>query len=748
MDSHRCLGIGFTLMLALAGCEQPAEPVEDCVDDATFFAKELWPKVIQAECMACHTAEGAARTSGMIFANAAQPDHLEADQITFTEIAGLERKGTSIVLLKPVGKEGHGGGAVLTEDSAAYALLRQFVERLGEDGSTCEAGGEEADPTEGIAPLPPTITLRKASLVLTGRLPDAGVVDAVRAGGERALKRAIEDLYAHPAFPERMKEAWNDVLLTDRYLADRDGLGLLDDERFTNTHWFDDAGEYGGDYNSLYDASSQAVAREPLELIAYVLRERKPWTEILTADYTMVNGFSAMSYSLADATWPDVQDPASAAWRPAQIPGYVHAGVLTMPAFVNRFPTTETNRNRHRAWIFMKTFLATDILAFADRPIDATVSEVHNPTMNDPQCTVCHATMDPVAGTFLDFDDEGFYRPPAEGWYTDMVPPGFGTQQMPPARRSDPLRWLAERSVADPRFGIATVRTWMRLLTGVEPLTEQSAGADEVRQAALRVQDAFVKRTAERFREADHDVRVVITAILMSPFFRGADDVGATPEVLWEAGNSRLLTPEALDRKITETTGYVWTSSAGREPYLLDRYKLLYGGIDSFGVVERLEEPNGVMNAIGLRMATEVACRAVPLDFTLPAEQRRLVPKVEADFAPQTDQGFEVPEARARIRENLRWLHSRLLGEELEEGSPELEESYQLFLDVWLDGRAAIAEGLLDDSLPSACRATKDPRSGADLPSERRLSQDPDHLVRAWVAVVAYLLSDYHFLHE
>ena len=41
---------------------------------------------------------------------------------------------------------------------------------------------------------------------------------------------------------------------------------------------------------------SPGVAREPLELIAYVVMNDRPYTEVLTADYTMVNAFSDLAY--------------------------------------------------------------------------------------------------------------------------------------------------------------------------------------------------------------------------------------------------------------------------------------------------------------------------------------------------------------------------------------------------------------------------------------------------------------------
>ena len=83
------------------------------------------------------------------------------------------------------------------------------------------------------------------------------------------------------------------------------------------------------------------------------------------------------------------------------VKNYPHAGILTDLGFLNRYPTTATNRNRARArWVFYH-FLDIDIEKSSQRPTDeAALKDQNNPTMNNPNCTVCHAILDPVAGAF------------------------------------------------------------------------------------------------------------------------------------------------------------------------------------------------------------------------------------------------------------------------------------------------------------------------------------------------------------
>ena len=59
--------------------------------------------------------------------------------------------------------------------------------------------------------------------------------------------------------------------------------------------------------------------------MAEVVRQDLPWSEILTADWTMVNGYSAMSYGVT-TTPPTYGDIASEQFYQAQLAGYHHAG--------------------------------------------------------------------------------------------------------------------------------------------------------------------------------------------------------------------------------------------------------------------------------------------------------------------------------------------------------------------------------------------------------------------------------------
>lgn len=718
----------------------------ECVDDTDFFRDQLWAEVLNVSCISCHTAEGLARETDLVLVTSAQPDYLAVNRAILGDLAGLERDGTSIILLKPLGEDDHGGGKILDAEDPGYALLQEFVARV--DAPIECLGDEPVELDDGLSLLSPVDTLRKSMLMVTGRLPSVHEVEAVQATGEPALRAVLREAMQTEAFHERMKELFNDVLLTDKYLPSRDALSNLDSDAYPDRYWFDYIDSAVYNRNTMRDRANDAVAREPLELLAHILRNDLPYTEMLTADYTMVNDYSANTYGLIYET-PDPDDPRHFDFYPAQLPGVSHAGVLTTIAYLHRFPSTDTNRNRHRSRMFFANFLATDILALADRPIDPTTSSaVHNPTLNDPQCNVCHAVMDPVAGLFQNWGNTGHWEPPELGWYPEMAVPGFGDAQLASYDQGSSLRWLAEQSVEDRRFALAPVQHLFHGLTGLDVLTALGSQNDDDQWDAYNAQVDELDRITDAFVTSGYDLEVVVEELALSRYFRAVDTSGSTAATLSQAGTAHLLTPEELNRKIEAVTGYPWRERYNHRDLLLDDYQMMYGGIDSNSVTERLDAPNGIMGAVGLRMATEQACWAVPRDFLLDAKDRRLFPYVEISFLPITADGFDVPEVQARIRQNIQWLHHRLLGEHLPLDHEEIEASYQLWMATWAEGMAKVQTEEIDDYMPGACQARKQFFTDEYLPDSRQIRRDDDYTIRAWMAVATYLLSDFRFLYE
>ena len=181
-----------------------------------------------------------------------------------------------------------------------------------------------------------------------------------------------------PQFHEFLIRASNDRLLTERRGQVIDAnLGFYVD--FVNENYRRKAAaRVRGDdrnlrdYYDWYDRAQHGFRRAPLELIAHVVENDLPYTEILTADYIMANPWAAKAYGAPTHHFDDPEDTQE--FRPSRIvsyyrrgdgyeseydrvveaehvldPGplitdYPHAGILNTTAFLYRYPTTATNR--------------------------------------------------------------------------------------------------------------------------------------------------------------------------------------------------------------------------------------------------------------------------------------------------------------------------------------------------------------------------------------------------------------------
>ncbi|MEQ8956276.1 MAG: DUF1592 domain-containing protein, partial [Gammaproteobacteria bacterium] len=415
---------------------------------------------------------------------------------------------------------GNAGGC----DSACASLLADYI-MLAFNGSNQQVSTQ----TIGfIQTMGNGDALRRAAQQLVSRLPTLAEFQ-LAATGTDGLRSAVQGMMTEDGFYDRLAEIFNDYLLTDKYHS-RNGsdhaIRLLSRDEFPSLYWFDpDKNNRSENFEDVRRATNNGVAREPLALINHVVRNNLPFTEILTADYFMVNPFSAKSYGVENqVAFSDPNNPDE--FRPARLQDIPHAGVLTSPMFLNRYPTTETNRNRGRARVVFDLFLDTDILAIEGvRPGNAVDITTPIPTINNPQCSKCHSVLDPVASIFQNWDYKGRYRPSREskhGWYTDMEPRGFNGEVMPLAGNVDSsVRWLAARMAQDPKFPRAVTRILVNGLTGKEPLQAPSDG-DQLAMDAYVAERTLLNDMQSDFVAEGYNLKSLVTEIVLSPYWRAA----------------------------------------------------------------------------------------------------------------------------------------------------------------------------------------------------------------------------------
>jgi len=733
-----------------------------CLAVDRFFADQVWAKVGERDCLKCHNAEGdAAESEFLLRRESPARNSLGENREAFHRMAAAQEDGKSRLLAKASGGLDHGGGEVLEPNSTGYRILEHFVRRLARHNQGSAKGTEvvegDAPPFfEGVRMVSPERLLRRVTLSLAARLPSEQERAAVKKDGVAALDGVLDSLMQEDAFYERLKEGFNDIFLTLGY--DGGGEEVLSYDHFKTRLWYQkhDLSDVPEKERQrarwrLADVYRDALRREPLELIEYVVRNDRPFTELVTADYIMVSPYSARGYGVFEELRKQFQDPDDPfEYVPVRLEAlesrngkvqesetgyYPHAGFLSMFHYLRRYPTTETNRNRLRARMYYRHFLGIDVMALAPRVTDAAAvaAKYEVPTMQAPDCVVCHKTVDPVAGLFQDYDEGGHLGPRKEGWYTDMFGPGFEGEELPESERWRALQWLGERTAEDPRFATAMVEHVYYVLMGrkvLQPPEDIDDPLFAAKRRAYREQRALIERVAEQFAAEDFNLKVVFKALVVSPFYR-ADGLATVLEdpcreaELDDIGLVRLLTPEQLERKIGAIFGQRW----GRLDHPDSRFKILYGGIDSKSVTERMTDPSGAMGAIQRIMANEVACKNVALDFTKEPRERVLFPNIEPDVLPGGGS-----ESETQIRKAIVHLHQRLLGRRRAIDYPEVERTYRLFAGIVRDAQETKGVEKLGSY---SCERI----------DEQRLD-DSQYTLRAWRGVVTYLLRQYEFLYE
>lgn len=741
----------------------------------TWFATEVWAKVGRLKCLRCHRAGGDAAESAFVLLDPAASletppqDVLRHNLAAFTAVAQRQADGGSLLLQKPLGQLDHGGGAVLQPDSSASKILAEFQRRTNQT-----AAAESPNPSQASTGQPSAAPeffadvsmaddqqlLRRAALSLAGRLPTETEQQQVATAGRTALSTILMQMQQEESYYVRLREAFNDIFLVLGIDGNPDST-VLSYEHFEKTRlWYQqhdlshitDEKERRQAGYKLANDYRQALLEEPLRLIEHIVRNDRPFSEILTADYIMVSAYSARGYGVYDQLKSQFRNPDDPLeFLPVRLSAlvgrnasenqesstgfYPHAGLLSSFQYLSRYPTTETNRNRLRARMFYLHFLGVDVLELAARGSDAAAATAAFPvpTMQAGECVVCHRTLDPVAGLFQDYwrFDANFsiYGRRKEGWFEDMFAAGFEGQSLPPEDRWRALQWLGERTVRDPRFARTMAGHAWHMLTGRRPLQPPQDIDDplfDAKQRAWERQQCELDSVARRFTENGMNFRELIRDWVLSDFYRADGLQTPAPDArlaeLADIGVVRLLSPEQLERRVQAIFGQPW----GR---LNEQTAMLYGGIDSKEVTERATDPSGAMGAIQRTLSNDVACRNTALDFSRPPSERLLFPHIEPTVIPGSS-----AEADLQIRQTIARLHQRILGRSDAVDSEEVQRTFQLFAGVVA---AAADGGRFEPQENWHCR------QGLLGPVP-----DPHYTVRAWRAVITYLLRQPEFLYE
>lgn len=619
-----------------------------------------------------------------------------------------------------------------------------------ESGTSIEGAGNIHNDLMGGSANLSSEMMKKTAFYFSDELPSQTELANM---DESDYSNTVNQIIQGSGFTDRLVAIFEDKLMSDKYISsnDRDGaIDLYNSRDYPNRKWYDDEYEEQGTIrNCVRDITNDALTNASIELVRHVIDSDHAFSNILTADYMMVNYYSAKSLDaqlINGGEFRQLDTPVCTQTDSGQIVNSIsydptdfqparivhqqqrfdqpvaHAGILSDVVFLNRYPTTDTNRNRHRARIVMDYFLDFDILSIdKDRTIDANDSVNAIPTMDNPDCTICHNMMDPIASAFRSRNATGRIIPVElnrgdNAWnLNDILTPGYLGRSTPQdvIENYSMLPWLAQQIVADVRFPRAMIKTLYKGLYGATP-DRTLESSDDYASYEMLIDDAIVAFTSNNM-----DMRAAAKVMVENEMWANAQKTNQANTNL----KRRLVTPEILNKKLKMLTGESWDDleSKSRE--------IMFGGVDSDSVTERLTDPNGIFSKMQNRMAVEIACQSVATDLALPKEARKLFPYVDITTLPTTQDGQFDNSALEIIKQNIQYLHSHLLNENLDTSDPELLFTYQLFLDAQKNGLARIENR--DDydpkpltSLHSACSIQSDHPALADMIGDNSQSKE------------------------
>lgn len=423
--------------------------------------------------------------------------------------------------------------------------------------------------------------------------------------------------------------------------------------------------------------SNDAITDAPLRLIQYVIENNRPYSEIVTGDYTVAN-------SIVADVWGVSPRPPSEAWQQGRYnDGRPHAGILSDSELFTVHGTTLANANRGRANFLSSALLCYDFLS-RELSVDTSINladpqAVSNAVQSNEGCASCHQALDPLAAYFAlhhpTWEPPALYYLGANAYPYEFYLSNLGTlfAAREPSyfgRPAQGLRNLGLMIANDPRFSLCAAK---RFYAYVHNSTVEAVPA----QRAAELQRGFIA--------SNLNARALMRSIVLSDDFRVSHPqgpVGGAP--MDDVVGLYKMRPHQLARAVYNLTGFRWETDFaerisyaafglnGRIDLMYDSvygFDVLFGGIDSFFV----HTPSHTMNvaaALVLRaMASQAAPYAVEHEFAEPNPPGRRLFTHIGDGDP----------TEAHVRGQMCVLHARFFGEMLPMESEEISATYQLF---------------------------------------------------------------------
>jgi len=516
------------------------------------------------------------------------------------------------------------------DDKQAPALPDPVVQTNDDVGEPEDEVTEDGGGPDYVAQL------FRLSLDLRGVRPTQQEIEAIESDPQ-AYEALVEAYLYDERFPERIRSLYSEVFLSrqDEYTVTAEDHGLSSELEFT---------------------FARSVGDETLRILSTIADEDLPYTELVVADWTMVN-------EVLGSVWPTDYPEGATGWQKAHYTdARPAAGVLSTNSMWWRYMSTTSNANRGKANAISKILLCNDYLSKTVE-FDRNVNLLDQDALDDalrtnPGCVACHHTLDPLAsflwGTYYyDYDspmDLRSYHPERENLWEDYsgVEPAFYGE--PGHTLSD----LGQMIAADPRYiECATERVYSLL-------THRDVTVDDADK---------LTGYREIFLADDLKLRALIRAVVMDPDYR-ATEVSDGP-----AATRKMVTADMLGSQIEDLTGFVFTSDSIPMLETDDGgLRTLAGGIDGQNVTKPAREPMTTLVLVQERLAQAASSYSVEHDRDHP-DDARLFTEITFHETPKNGE--------AQMRAQIQSLHLRLFGRRVAADGPEVEANLELWEDLY-----------------------------------------------------------------
>ena len=524
---------------------------------------------------------------------------------------------------------------------------------------------------ERYVPLDAEAALVRATTALTGLRPTAEELETVRTTPER-LADIVAGYVERPEFGETIKDMYAEILLMRSLELVLPNIGLIED--------------------ALRSEIRDALSEEPLDLIREVVITDRPFTDIVRANWTVLNGLSARMWS-----GHDYNSAEGGLQRVNYTDGRPAAGVLSTAPFLVRHESNGANYHRGRADVLSDVFLCEP---FGDRDIpisgDVDLSDdeaVANALVENPECVACHQVVDPLAQHFWPFRARVTGPQLVNGHDRDNCEPPAICYPVPILR--DPVTLDGE--LVDPWdiLGLRGPNYWGAATASLDDVGQKIAADPRFARCAVQqfaaylaqtdrgaLDPDFVGRHQVAFADSGFDAKALAKAIVLDEWFLAQALGDGASEGTPEVPGPQVLRPEQYERFIESLTGfrleyYVAQSNIGAVRALRSDelgFRAMAGGIDGSNVTEPVHTVTPVKLLVLSAYAEEAAGFVVDTDFAVDAAQRHLLRWIEAS-----------DEDEAAIRTQLVELHAQAYGRIVASEDEAITELYELWAAVAAD---------------------------------------------------------------